>query len=216
MGKRDIRGRNMGKRNIGERNIGEMKDRERNNEERENILGILKNVSRSIEKKNYFEIKRLSNKLVNHISAHHNPDLISVAIIIYALSKMIEREKFKEEKNWAGFYNSYLKNIRDMVIALEKDDINRFRDEVEANRKLIQGLTGKLKTYIHDVFRRARINKASKLYEQGISMESTAKILGVSLWDLSGYIGDRRVGTGNLAVTMPIRERVRLVEEIFK
>ena len=198
------------------RNIGNDKNLESEKEERKNLLVVLKKVSRSIERKNYFEIKKLSNKLVNHISAHHNPDLISVAIIIYALSKMIEREKFKEEKNWLGFYNSYLKNIGDMIVALEKDDIDIFRDEVEANRMLIRGLTGKLKIYIHDVFRRARINKASKLYEQGISMESTARILGVSLWDLSGYIGDRRVGTGNLAVTMSIRDRVKLAEEIFR
>lgn len=184
-------------------------------EEKGHILKILEGVRLALESKNYVKIKNLSNKVVHHSSVHQDPDVISVAVIIYSLSKLIERESYKEEKNWIGFYKNYLKNINDMIKALRIKDISKFREEVDANRKLIQNLSGNLKVYIGDVFRRAKVNKASRIYEHGISMEKTAKILGISLWELAEYAGRTRVGDVNLSVTLPIRQRIKYVEEIF-
>lgn len=184
--------------------------------ERNHILNVLKRVENSLEKRDYIEIKHLSNKVIHKASIDQDPDIIALAVIIYSLSKLIERESYKEEKNWKEFYKSYLKNIKDMINALEKDNIKRFRSEIEENRRLIQRLSGNLKHYIQDVFRRARINKASRIYEHGISMEKTARILGVSIWELAEYAGRTRIGDVNLGITLPIRERVKLAREIFK
>jgi hypothetical protein len=103
-----------------------------------------------------------------------------------------------------------------MITALKRNDIKTFRDEVDTNRNLIQNLSGDLKHYISDVFRRAKVNKASRIYEHGISMEKTAKILGISLWELAEYAGRTRVGDVNLSVTLPIKQRIKYVEEIFR
>lgn len=181
-----------------------------------NILKILIKVHDAMENRDYVRIKSLSNKIIEHASAHQNPDLISVAVIIYSLSKMIERESYKNEKNWDKFYGSFCKNIMDMILELKRNNVEGFRREVDENRKLINGLSGKLKLYISDVFRRARINKANMIYDQGFSMEKTAHILGVSIWELSEYTGQRIHGNENLAVTMSIQERVKIAKEIFK
>ena len=97
-----------------------------------------------------------------------------------------------------------------------KNDIKIFRDEVAANRQLIDSLRADLKTYITDVFRKAKINKASKLYDQGISMEKTAKILGVSMWELQEYTGQKKTNDFHLTLTLPIKKRIALTEEIFR
>lgn len=185
-------------------------------DERDHILKVLKGVKISLEKKDYINLKRLSDKVIEHTSVHQDIDLISVAVIIYALSKLIEREHYKTDKSWNEFYRNFLKNISDMTMALEKNDINTFRDEVRANSKLLKGLSGKFKDYMGDVFRKARINKASKIYSQGISMEKTARMLGVSLWEISEFTGQSGVGNVNLGVTMKIEDRVKLAMEIFK
>ena len=183
-------------------------------EETVQILKILKHTYTSLKKGDYVRIKSLSDKLIENSSVHRDPDIISVAVIIYSLSKLIERDQYRKEKNWNRFYSDYRKNIKDMIIRLEKNDINGFRKEVNANRKLIQSLTGRLKMYISDVFKKARINKASEIYGQGISMEKTAKILGVSLWELAEYTGQRS-NDYNLSITMPIKERVKIAKEVF-
>lgn len=183
--------------------------------EKNHILKILENAKYAIEKKDYVKIKILSNKIVHHSSIDQDPDVIAITVMIYSLSKLIENEQCKKEKNWDKFYKSYLRNINDMINALKKEDIKRFRNEIHENRKLIQSLSGKLKDYISDVFRKAKINKASKIYEHGISMEKTAKILGITVWELAEYAGQKGIGGHNLAVTMPIKERVKLAQEIF-
>jgi len=185
-------------------------------EEKEHILKVLKNVQTAIQKKDYVQIKNLSNQVIHNASINQDPDCISVAVIIYSLSKLIERKDYAEEKNWNKFYDDYSKNINDMIGYLEQEDIENFREEVHYNRKLIQSLSGNLKVYINDVFRRAQINKASRIYEHGISMEKTAKILGVSIWELAEYAGRTKIGDVNLGVTMPVKQRIKIAEEIFR
>jgi len=184
--------------------------------DRQHILNTLKKVKQSLDKEDYIEIKQLSDNIIHDSSTEQDPDIISVAIIIYSLSKLIERESYKTEKNWKTFYKNYLKNINDMIESLEKDNLKRFRDEVDANRKLIEQLSGNLKIYINEVFRKAKINKASRIYEHGISMEKTAAILGISVWELAEYAGKTRISDHNLGITMPIKSRIKLAQEIFR
>jgi len=183
--------------------------------EKGHILKVLKKVQGCLEREDYVKIKHLSNQVIHKASIDQDPDIIALAVIIYSLSKLIERESYKDEENWTSFYSDFLKNIKDMIQALEKKNVEEFRNEIDQNRRLIQGLSGDLKHYIQDVFRRARVNKASRIYEHGISMEKTARILGISMWELAEYAGRTRVGDVNLGVTIPIKQRVKIAQEVF-
>ena len=184
--------------------------------ERVHILETLKKVELALEKKNYVKIKSLSNHIIHHTSIHQEPDIISLAVIIYSLSKLIEREAYKDYKSWPKFYNNYITHLKKAIITLEKDDIGSFRNEIDLIRKLIQNLSGDLKIHISAVFRKAKINKASRIHEHGISMEKTAKILGVSLWELSEYAGKTGIHNVNLGLTIPIKQRIKFAEELFR
>jgi hypothetical protein len=185
-------------------------------EEQKHILDTLKQVRDAVQGKDYIKIKQLSNQFVHHSSIHQDADVIAVAVIIYSLSKMLEREDYKNEKNWKQFYNDYLRTIKNMIKALENNNHKKFHNEIELNRKLLSKLSGNLKANMKDVFNRAKINKASKIYEHGISMEKTAKILGITLWELAEYSGRTGVGNVNLGVTMQLNDRIKLAEEIFR
>jgi|SRR3989344_1184165 len=185
-------------------------------EEKEHILNILKKVKIAFKNEDYIEIKNLSDNVIHDCSIDQDPDCISVAVVIYSLSKLIERESYKTEKQWPKFFKEYLKNIDDAILALEKDDVEAFREEIIQTRELIQNLSGNLKKSIDYVFRRAQINKASRIYEHGISMEKTAKILGISIWELAEYAGKTGIGDVNLGITMPIKQRIKQAEDFFK
>ena len=184
-------------------------------EERGHILNVLKKVKSSLKTEDYVEIKNLSDRVIHNASINQDPDCISVAVVIYSLSKLIERESYRKYKQWPKFFREYIKNIDDSIKALEKQDIETFRYEINSIRKQIQGLSGDLKKNIDYVFRKAQINKASRIYEHGISMEKTAKILGISIWELAEYAGKTGIGDVNLGVTMPVRQRIKIAEEIF-
>lgn len=185
-------------------------------EQRGHILEVLKQVKDNLNKENYVKIKELSNHFIHVSSIEQDPDIISLAVVIYALSKIIERKEYQDYKNWPEFYKNYKKKVENALVYLNKNDDENFRKEINLIRESIQDISGNLKGYINEVFRKASINKASRIYEHGISMEKTAKILGISVWELAEYAGQARSGDINLTVTLPIRQRIKIAEEIFK
>jgi hypothetical protein len=77
-------------------------------------------------------------------------------------------------------------------------------------------LSGKLKRYVQDVFQRARVNKASRIYEHGISMEKTANLLGVTLYELAEYAGKTGISDVPLGKTLNVKARIKILTEMFK
>jgi predicted RNA-binding protein len=184
--------------------------------EKNHMIRVLKKTRSAIESKDYIEIKNLSNQMVHTSSVDQDPDVISVAVIIYSLSKLVEREKYKEYRGWQNFFRDYKTLLNNSIKDLEKNNIREFREDINEIRSLIENLSGHLRNYLTEVFRKAQINKASRIYEHGISMEQTAKILGISVWELAEYAGQTGIADVDLSITLPIKERIKAVEEIFK
>jgi hypothetical protein len=101
------------------------------------------------------------------------------------------------------------------IIALRKSDIEKFRTALKEIRKRVGKISGHLKGYIQDVFRKAEVNKASRIYEHGISMQQTAELLGISIFELAEYSGETGIGDVDLSVTKDVKERIRIAKEIF-
>lgn len=182
-------------------------------QEADNILRILKETQEAIEEKNSYRIKQLSDQTMHSAAVYQDPDNIIVAVIVYAISKIIEREHYRELPGWEDFYKSLMEDISGAIKAIENEKIENFRDIEKRIRVSIEEIDGKLKDYVEDVLRKAQINKASKIYEHGLSMEKTADLLGVSLWELSQYIGQSHAG--EFSETFSVKKRVKLAEEIF-
>jgi len=106
--------------------------------------------------------------------------------------------------------------IEQSIDALKKDDEIHLREHIQDIRKKIDGLSGNLKRYIQDVFRKASINKASKIYEHGISMEKTARLLGISIWELASYAGQKDIANEDFGKTINTKQRIKLALEMFE
>jgi hypothetical protein len=181
----------------------------------ENILRIFKETKEAISRGESAKIKNLSNQTINTASLTHDPDNIATAVIIYSLSKIIERKKYQGYAGWDKFYKTIISTINNSIIALKKNDEKSFKENLELIRKIINKLSGKLKIYIQDVFRKASINKASRIYEHGISMEKTAKLLGITMFELAEYAGKTGISDVPITKTMDVRSRIKLAMEMF-
>lgn len=184
--------------------------------EKEHILNILKDVKKAVKEKEIIKLKELSNKTIHSSSIDQDPENITLAVIIYSLSKIIERTNYSEYKNWRGFFEKFMEHIDNSISYLEKDDVVKFAEELEKIRTDVSELTGDLKKNIQDVFKKASINKASKIYEHGISMEKTSKLLGISLFELAEYAGQTGISDINLNITMPVKKRIKLAMDFFE
>ena len=184
-------------------------------QEKENVLRIFQETKEAIAKGDVAKIKSLSNQTTNTASLTHDPDNIAVAVIVYSLSKILEREDYRKLPGWNNFYNTYIGAIDKIHVALQKNDEKTFRQNIELIRNAINKLSGKLKGYIQDVFRNASINKASRIYEHGISMEKTSKLLGVSQFELADYAGRGKIHDTPEVRTVNVRSRIKLVTDMF-
>jgi len=114
------------------------------------------------------------------------------------------------------FYKEYVLCIDEIIAALKKKDDAAARVFLARIRKAISRVSGKLKENIVDVFRKASINKASKIYEHGISMETTAKLLGITMYELADYAGaNKEITDTPEGKTISEKERIKLVERMF-
>ena len=181
----------------------------------ENVLRILKETKRFIEEDKANELKTLSNQTIHTATISQDADNIIVAVLVYSIGKVLEREHYRDMEGWDEFHKAVVKNLGEAARKLEKDDVVGARRNLGMIRNSLNKITGDLGRYIKDVFRKAEINKAFKLYEHGLSSEATAELLGVSLWDLASYIGQSHIGDAKIAISMPVKDRVRIAEEIF-
>ncbi len=182
----------------------------------QNVLRILKETLESLKKEDTIRLKDLSNQTIHTASLSQDPDNIAVAVIVYSLSKIIERKKYREYSGWQKFYNELILAIDGSIVALKKNDAELFKEKLKSIRGGIGKLSGNLKTYIHDVFTKAKINKASRIYEHGISMEKTAKLLGITMWELANYAGQTRISDVPLSKTLNVKARIKLAQGMFK
>lgn len=180
-------------------------------QEKENILEIFEETKEAIEKENISRLKELSNQTIHTASITQDPDNIAVAVIVYALSKIIERGYHKHPK-WD---NEVILAIDKIIITLHKDDEEGFKQNLAFIRSSINKLSGNLKSYIREVFRKASINKASKVYEHGISLEKTAKLLGITMFELADYAG-QKVTDIPFSKTMDTQSRIKLARGMFE
>jgi hypothetical protein len=184
--------------------------------EPENIFRILKETKDSIQKNDFSRLKELSNQTIHSASISQDQDNISVAVTVYSIGKIFERLDYKSLPGWNNFQKVILDSLDKSIKYLGKNDLENFRFNFSFLGKAINKISGKLKIYINDVFEKAKINKASRMHEHGISLGQTAKLLGISLYELAGYTGNTGIAEVNFGRTLDEKSRIKLVEDIFK
>src|SRR3989344_5374165 len=148
------------------------------------VLNDLVEILKSKEEGDITQIKELSNHLMHNASVFQDEDSISVAILTYSLSKIIERKQ--KEIDYAKLLNM----INPCIANLKISDDESFRKSIRKVFDFIKTIDEKLKLYIHEVINQAQIKKGCKLCQHGISIARASEALGISQWELMRYMGE--------------------------
>ncbi len=184
-------------------------------QEKENVLRIFEEAKDAIKKEDSFKLNDLSNQTINTASRTHDPDNIATAVVIYSIGKIIERKKYREYPEWNALYKKIISSIDELILAIKRNSDKDFKKSVDSLRNYINRLSGKLKEYVQDVFRKAQINKASRIYEHGISMEKTANLLGVTMYELALYSGQKESSNDYKIITIDAQSRIKMALDMF-
>ncbi len=185
-------------------------------EEEENVLRILEGTKIAFEKEDVVSLKNLSNQLINTASEKQNSTIIILAVIVYSLSKIISRTDYKSYPDWDTLHKTIVSSINNSIIAVKKKDDVKLKRSLELIQNSVRKFSGNFKKYIEDVFRMASINKASRIYEHGISMGKTAKLLGITMYELADYAGKTGIPNMPEGKTIDVKSRIKLTEGMFE
>jgi len=180
-------------------------------EVKEEIIATLTEVCSILSEAEYGKLKEVSNRTINNASIFQDPDSVSIAVLVYALFKILERgaadEKFITDDMCA--------TLTDMRDFLKQDNRVSYRDEMKKLIRLIQSADKKFKFYIEQVMNQAEIKKGSKLYATGISLARAAEILGITQWELMNYVGKTQIAEEE-GHEMDIRKRLEFTRRLFE
>lgn len=182
--------------------------------EHSHVINVLKEAKKAAQIGDIVALKRLSDQTIHMTAIHQDTDNVLVAIVVYSLAKLLERRHSYSDKDFEKYLNYYLKTIDYSVNCIGKDKCELFRNRVKEIMQ-VKELESNLKRSVQDVFQKARINKASKIYEHGISMGATAKLLGISVWELSSYIGQSTIADMKEGKTLDAATRAKRALAFF-
>jgi len=172
------------------------------------VLSDAADILKEKEEKDVYELMELSNHTIHNASIFQDEDSVSIAILIYSLSKVIERQE-------GGMnYKVLLKFLLDAGNYLEQDRLDLYRKIIKRMFKFISTIDAKLKLYIEQVINQAEIKKGSKLYAHGISLGRAAEVLGVSQWELMSYIGKTKLT--DIKGGVSLRDRLDYARGLFR
>ena len=77
--------------------------------EQEHIIHTLKEAKRALKIRDAVKIKELSNQTIHSASIYQDPDNIAIAVVLYALSKLVERKAYQDYKGWENFEKTIFK-----------------------------------------------------------------------------------------------------------
>lgn len=175
-------------------------------EVRDDILKILRRVVKILEKGYYNQLKALSNHTVHNASIFQDKDSISIAVVTYALEKIVDSPSL----DLTAFKTVFRQALKD----LRQEKVEAYRATIGNLFKMIMDTDQRLKLYIDHVIDFALIKKGSKIYDHGISLAQTASLLGINQWELMEFLGTTTV-VDSFQEEVGVKRRLQTAREIF-
>ena len=172
------------------------------------ILSEVISILKVKENKDVFEIKKLSNHTIHNASVFQDECSVSIAVIIYALSKVIERKQFELD------YSKILRILEKARRALKYDELENFNIAMDQMFSEISQIDSRLKLYTREVINEAQIKKGCKLCEHGLSIGKASQVMGVSQWELMGYLGNTKVNESAESI-VDASSRLKFARRLF-
>jgi len=174
---------------------------------RQDILSVLAQAEKYILESKISDLKELSNHTIHNCSIFQDHDSIIIAVLIYSLSKVMEKTN-------GEFSSRVLKSISYARNNLMLKKEEEYRSEIQKLMDYISKTDSMTRKYIQEVIQQAMVKKGGRIYEHGISMARTASILGITPWELMAYVG-QSAEVGEF-ISGRTRQRLEFARSLFK
>ncbi len=178
-------------------------------------ISVLEIIRDSLKENNSSRLFELSNQKIHSAVCVQDIESITLTIVVYALGKIIERKNQLKIKNWEFFIKRVDSILSLTIDALKKSNQEAYRGNILKIKSTLESISPSLKQYTREIIRNACINKASHIYKHGISLEQTAKLLGITQWELAEYTGQTKIADVNYNRTFDEKSRIKMALNFF-
>jgi len=181
---------------------------------KQDLIKVLRDARQAIKDRLFGNLHSISDHIIHSMSIYQDKDVVDVAVAIYALSKIYEKERHLKSKQIRIFTREILSLLKRAINNLEQNKEREFRETIKKVLADIHALDREINVYIEDVLEFAKIKKGSRLYEHGLSLGQAAATTGVSKWELMPATGETI--THERFVEPIERKRLLLIKRLFK
>lgn len=185
-----------------------------NEEIRKDIIELLKKVLPALEKTEANELKRLSNETIHNAGIFQDTDSTSISVIIFSLSRILNRSRLTTPQ-LKRFKENTSKNLFLARSQLEKNFIDEYKKTIKKIFEEISTFEKKFGMYLTEALEHAKIKKGERIYEHGFSVGTAADLLGITKWELMGYLGETKLSDIDPNTKISIKQRMTTVRRIF-
>lgn len=184
--------------------------------EMQHIISVLEQSQKALEQSDSFRLHELSDQTIHSASIFQDVDSITIAVLIYSLNKIVTKKNTISQKEWKNFVKRYNEEIDKAKESLRARDAPECARHLHHAKEVLETHLGKrMAAYVKDILRKASINKATKVYEHGISLEQTAHLLGLTQWELADYVGQRVMHDVQYTATIDEKKRAKKALAFF-
>ena len=183
--------------------MNKSQNKEMNELVKQDILNVLNKAISLINEDKYYSLSELSNHVIHNASIYQDKDSLSTAVLTYSLYKLFSKYSFEKQK--------FISILEKASKALKTNKIKSFRTYISTSFKLIETIDKDFSNYVEQVEEKARIKKAVKIYDHGISLSRVAEILNITQWELLNYLGNIKLEPYRISR----KDRLKIAEKIF-
>ena len=170
-----------------------------------NVKRLLKQSIVAIRNGDSFKLKTISNRNIHSAVVFQDEDSLTIIVVIYALSKIIDRVKNKR---------SLLFQMEKCLKFLEMDEEEAYKSKMKELISMIETEDYRLKRFATTIIERAQVKKGCIMSEHGVSLSRVSKLFGISKWEFMKYFGKTCSIEASLE-NIPTETRLKFARSLF-
>ncbi|MDN5367081.1 MAG: hypothetical protein PWQ11_492 [Candidatus Diapherotrites archaeon] len=167
---------------------------------------MIREIRKAFEEEDDEFLRNLAVEMAKNAAVDQDKQKARLAVIAYALSKILAKPHFKQSPNWPRYRNAIISALRDAEMGRETNVIER----VERTIRRIDEEDGH---FVKNIMDKARSKMAAIAYSVGISTSIAAHLFDADKNDLLDYIGKMKVHDEHIP-RIGIKERIEALRRM--
>ncbi len=179
------------------------------------LIDRVRSIKNAFQSENAHSLRGISNQAIREAALQNDSLRAEIAIIAYALHKLLSKEHVRSDKKWQKIQKNVLQKLEEGIKNLGNKKILEFEKTISGIASQIREADESLGNYAQNLMEKSRVKQASSLYALGLSLGQATALTNADKKALFNYIGYTKMHDEN-PTRKTISERVKELEKVLE